>query len=87
MEPLSGKTSAKEDKPTAAVDGKAYPMVTEAEAAWLASASDESGFVAAMKKGSTLVVKGTSDRGTPTTDPYSLKGVTAAMNEIDKACA
>lgn len=72
---------------SAAVDGTVYPMVTEGSAAWLASAGDESGFVAAMKKGSTLVVKGTSQRGTATTDTYSLSGATAAMNEIDKACS
>ena len=86
VQTLIGYTFSKEGKPTAAVDGKDYPMLPEAEAAWLASASDEPNFVAAMKKGTTLVVKGTSDRGTPTVDTYSLKGVTAAMTEIDKAC-
>jgi hypothetical protein len=74
-------------KASAAVDGKTYPMVTEGGAAWLASAADESGFVAAMKAGAKLVVKGTSQRGTDTTDTYSLAGVTAAMAAIDKACA
>lgn len=72
---------------SATVDGKAYPMVTEGAAAWLASSGDESGFVAALKAGSRLVVKGTSQRGTNTTDTYSLRGVTAAMGEIDRACA
>ena len=71
---------------SATVDGKTYPMVTEGEAAWLASAGDEPNFVAALKAGSTLVVKGTSQRGTNTTDTYNLGGVTAAMTEIDKAC-
>lgn len=72
---------------SATVDGKAYPMVAEGGAAWLASSGDESGFVMALKAGSRLVVKGTSQRGTNTTDTYSLRGVTAAMREIDKACA
>ena len=71
----------------AAIDGKSYPMVTDGEGAWLADTSGEAGFVAAMKAGSTLTVKGTSQRGTNTTDTYSLSGVTAAMQEIDKACA
>ena len=43
--------------------------------------------MAALKAGTTLVVRGTSQRGTNTTDTYSLRGVTAAMTEIDKACA
>ena len=72
---------------SAAVDGKAYPMVTEGSAAWLASAGDEGGFVSAMKAGAKLIVKGLSSRGTHTTDTYSLSGVTAAMQAIDKACA
>jgi hypothetical protein len=72
---------------SASIDGKSFPMVTDGEGAWLADTSGEAGFVAAMKAGSNLVVKGTSQRGTNTTDTYSLAGVTAAMQEIDKACA
>ncbi len=73
---------------SATVDGKAYPMVTdtEQEAGWLASTADEPSFVGAMKRGSEMVVRGISTRGTRTTDTYSLSGVTAAMNAIDKEC-
>ena len=81
---------------TAAIDGKAYPMksipddpatpIKDNEAAWLASMSDEAGFVTALKSGSKLVVTGTSLKGTVTTDTYSLAGITAAMGAIDKAC-
>lgn len=80
----------------AIVDGKSYPMksiaddpatsIVDSEAAWLASMDDKSGFVTALKAGSQLQVKGTSGRGTQTTDTYSLAGVTAAMDAIDKAC-
>lgn len=72
---------------SATIDGKTYPMVTDGEGAWLADTAGEAGFVEALKAGTTLVVKGTSQRGTVTTDTYSLSGVTAAMSEIDKACA
>ena len=81
---------------SADVDGKSYPMksipddpatpIKDNEAAWLASMDDEAGFVASLKKGSKLVVHGTSLKGTKTTDTYSLGGVTAAMDAIDKAC-
>lgn len=73
--------------PTASIDGKSYPMVIEGSAAWLASTGDENAFVDGMKRGSEMVVKGLSTRGTNTTDTYSLIGVTAAMAAIDKACA
>jgi hypothetical protein len=33
-----------------------------------------------------MIVKGTSSRGTLTTDTYSLSGFTAAFNAISKAC-
>jgi hypothetical protein len=79
--------NSKNANASASVDGKSYPMVTEGSAAWLASAGDEPGFVEAMKKGQSLVVKGTSERGTNTTDTYSLSGVTAAITAIDKACS
>ena len=81
--PFNGSSS----NASASIDGKNYPMVTEGEAAWLASTGDEPTFVEALKAGTTLVVKGTSQRGTNTTDTYDLGGVTAAMAEIDKACA
>ena len=74
-------------KASAAIDGKVYPMVVEGSAGWLASTGDEGGFVAAFKAGTNLTVKGTSQRGTNTTDTYSLSGATAAMKAIDAACA
>lgn len=68
------------------VDGRAYPMVTQDESAWLASIEDEPGFVTAMKAGAQLVVRATSQRGTDTVDTYSLVGVTAALNRAAQEC-
>ncbi|WP_374621281.1 invasion associated locus B family protein [Devosia sp.] len=72
---------------SATIDGKSYPMVTEGEAAWLAVEADEPGFVEALKAGTKLVVKGTSQKGNNMSDTYNLSGVTAALGEIGKACA
>ena len=68
------------------VDGRAYPMVTQGESGWLASIEDEPGFVDAMRGGASMVVRATSQRGTHTVDTYSLRGVTAALNEAAEAC-
>ncbi|MDR3475565.1 MAG: invasion associated locus B family protein [Devosia sp.] len=87
VQTLIGYPLKKDGKPTAAIDGKSYPMIADGNGAWLASAADEAGFVTALKSGTTLVVKGTSQRGTETTDTYSLSGATAAMQAIDKACS
>ena len=49
------------------------------------SAADRA-IVAAMKAGRQMIVRGTSTRGTLTTDTYSLSGFSAALAAIDKAC-
>lgn len=54
--------------------------------AWLRQLDQQAGLVSAMKRGKTLVFKGTSARGTITTDTYSLSGVTAATKALDAAC-
>ena len=87
VQTLVGYPFAPNANVTATVDGRTYPMVTEGEAAWLAVEADEPAFVEALKAGSTLVVRGTSQKGNNMTDTYSLSGVTAAMNEIGRACA
>ncbi len=86
VQTLVGYPLATDSTPQVTVDGKAYDMVVEGSAAWLASASDEGAFVAAMKAGSEMIVKGRSQRGTNTTDTYSLSGVTAALNKINQDC-
>ena len=87
VQTLIGYPIKKDSRPASNVDGKTYPMIAEGSGAWLASTADESGFVETLKKGTTLTVTGTSQRGTETTDTYSLAGVTAAMAAIDKACS
>ena len=41
--------------------------------------------VDAMRKGADLTVKGTSGRGTQSTDQYSLMGLTQALDKIEQA--
>ena len=47
---------------------------------------DDEDFIAAMKKGRTMVVKARSRRGTDTTDDFSLSGVSAAHKMVASAC-
>lgn len=42
--------------------------------------------VETLRNGSSMIVKGTSKKGTPTVDTYSLKGSTAAYKAITAAC-
>lgn len=69
------------------VGNKSFTMQTSGDGAWLADERDEQELIRAMKAGSRMVVRGTSVSGTQSTDTYSLIGVTAALNNIDKACS
>ena len=53
---------------------------------WLEATGDEARMVKSMRAGSAMTIKGTSKRGTLTTDTYSLSGVTAALKRINDAC-
>ena len=69
-----------------AVDGRKFNLFTQGDTAWSGDKSSDDKLVAAMRAGRTMVVRGTSGRGTLTTDTYSLSGLTAAHRAISKAC-
>ena len=68
------------------IDRKAYTLYTDGSTAWSYNGKDDSRMVKAMRAGRTMMVEGTSSRGTKTRDTYSLGGFTAAHNAINKAC-
>tara|TARA_Y100000780_G_C13590243_1_gene380377 strand:+ start:151 stop:654 length:504 start_codon:yes stop_codon:yes gene_type:complete len=65
------------------VDGNKFTLFTRGNSAWVENVAQEPQLVAAMRAGSTMTVKATSRRGTATSYSYSLKGVTAALNQIN----
>ena len=68
------------------IDGRAHSLYTDGSTAWSYDAKDDSRMVKAMRAGRTMIMEGTSGRGTKTRDTYSLSGFTAAHNAINKAC-
>jgi invasion protein IalB len=68
------------------VGGKKFDLFTDGENAWARKSETDNDIVAALRKGSSAVVRGESQRGTKTTDTYSLKGISAALDAIGKAC-
>lgn len=84
---IIGYPFADNSKVTVQIDGSTqFTMFTDKDSAWIENPAQETELVNAMRKGSTMVVSGTSGRGTKTTDTYSLSGITAALAEIAKAC-
>jgi invasion protein IalB len=63
-----------------------FAMYTQGDGAWIKNAADEARLVDAMRKGSDLVVKGVSGRGTQTTDTFSLKGLSQALDRAAQEC-
>lgn len=68
------------------VDGNSFQMFTDGEWAWPGSADDDATLLAALKKGTTAVLKARSGKGTQTNDTFSLRGFTAAMEDAEKRC-
>lgn len=64
------------------IDGRSFSLFTRGNSAWVENAAEEPQLVAAMKAGSSMTIKAVSRRGTNTSYSYSLKGVTAALNQI-----
>jgi len=71
----------------AEVDAKAYKLFTQGGNAWAQNEQADKALVQVLRSGKQLVVKGTSSRGTATTDTYALSGFGSAYDAINKACA
>lgn len=68
------------------IDGKKYTLFTQGDTAWTPDAESDAILAKAIQQGSKMVVKGTSRRGTLTTDTFSLKGSGGAYKAISKEC-
>ncbi len=84
---IAGYTYQKDSAVQVAIDTQSFELsIIQDDSAWARDAATDKKLVQAMKKGNRMVVKGTSSRGTLTTDTFSLKGFTKAYGAIGKAC-
>ncbi len=68
------------------ISGSSYAMYTQADGAWVKNAAEETRLVDTMRKSADLTVKGTSAKGTASTDVYSLRGLPQALDRIGQEC-
>jgi len=68
------------------IDGKEFSLFTQNETAWAPDGKSDQAIARAVREGSKMVVKGTSSRGTLTTDGFSLKGSSNAYKRITSEC-
>ena len=71
---------------TAEIGTAKFAMYTQKDGAWIKNMAEEARLLDAMRKGSDITVKGTSARGTSSTDQFSLKGLPQALDRTDQAC-
>ena len=66
------------------IDKTSFEFFSKEDSAWTKNKDKE--VIYAMQKGIKMVITGYSSRGTLTTDTYTLKGFTAALNKLSKDC-
>jgi Invasion associated locus B (IalB) protein len=83
---MIGYTLKPGSESTLEVGGASYAMYTQGDGLWIKNAAEEERMVDAMRKASDVVVKGMSAKGTETTDTFSLKGLSQALDKLAQDC-
>ncbi len=68
------------------IGGNRHMLFTQDDTAWAPDAAGDDRLISGIKKGVNMIVKGTSQRGTLTTDTFSLRGSSKAYEAISKEC-
>jgi len=68
------------------IDSRRYDLFVQNDRAWAYDAAQDKNLVEAMMKGSQMIVKGASQKGTYSSDTYSLAGFTAAVRKMKTLC-
>lgn len=83
---MIGYTLKPGSESTLEVGGASFAMYTQGDGLWIKNAAEEERMVEAMRRSPDAVVKGVSAKGTETTDTYSLKGLSQALDRIAQDC-
>jgi hypothetical protein len=68
------------------IGGARYAMYTQGDGLWIKNAAEEERMVEALRKAPDVTVKGTSAKGTETSDTFSLKGLAQALDRLAQDC-
>ena len=82
----AGYTHKKDSEVQVKIDRNTFKLFTDGDTSWARDEASDKAVSNAIKTGKSMVVKGTSARGTKTTDNYSLAGAGPAYNAINEAC-
>lgn len=71
---------------TVAVGSSSFALYTQQDGGWIKDSAEEPKLIEAMRSAQSLVVRGTSTKGTHSTDIFSLKGLSQALDRTDSDC-
>ena len=83
---VSGYAFKANTEATMTVSSGGFPMYTQNDGAWVKNAADEARMIEAMRKGADVVIKAQTSKGTATTDTFSLKGMSQALDRVAQEC-
>ena len=83
---MIGYTLKAGSESTLEVGGASFAMYTQGDGLWIKNAAEEERMVEAMRKAADVTVKGVSAKGTETTDTFSLKGLSQALDRLAQDC-
>jgi Invasion associated locus B (IalB) protein len=83
---MIGYTLKPGSESTLEVGGASYAMYTQGDGLWIKNAAEEERMVDAMRKAADVTVKGVSAKGTETSDTFSLKGLSQALDRLAQDC-
>jgi invasion protein IalB len=70
----------------AIIGSERFALVAKGQNMWLKNPAEEPRMLDAMRRGAGLEIKGTSKRGNPTSDKYSLAGISQVVKRAEDAC-
>jgi invasion protein IalB len=71
---------------TMTIGGGGFPMYTQNDGAWVKNAAEEARLIDTMRKSADAVIKAQTSKGTATTDTFSLKGISQALDRAAQEC-
>jgi hypothetical protein len=83
---MIGYTLKPGSESTLEVGGASYALYTQGDGLWIKNAAEEERMVDAMRKAADATVRGVSAKGTETTDVFSLKGLSQALDRLAQDC-
>ncbi|MCO5090537.1 hypothetical protein [Bosea sp. (in: a-proteobacteria)] len=70
----------------AIIGNERFSLAAKGQNMWLTNPAEEPRMLEAMRRGSGIEIKGTSKRGNPTSDKYSLAGISQIVKRAEDAC-